>query len=585
MTDAIPNAFDGPGDRKAARPVIRGQSGVVAAGHPMAAAAGHEILRQGGNAIDAGVAAGLVTNVVHHDMTSFGGVAPIILYSATDQEVRTISGVGRWPEQASLEYFQENHDGGYPEGILRSVVPAAPDAWITALKLGGELTFGEVAAPATRIARNGYPVYEFQHENIKKGEERYATYPSTADVMLPDGDVPRVGEPLVQEALAETFDRLAAAEAEHTDRERGLIAARDYFYTGPIAEEIGDFSESHDGFLRTEDLTSFAVGTEPPVHIKYNGYDVYTCGPWSQGPVFAQTLAILEKFDLQAMGHNSTDYIHTLLEALKLAFADREWYYGDPDFVDVPIDELTADQYAANRAQTITPDDAMTELPPPGETAVEPPVYDLGHLETDPSIAGSPFHQDTSYIAAMDTDGNAFSATPSDSCGGTPMIPELGIPISTRGSQSRLDPRHPNRLEPGKRPRLTPNPALVLKDGRPFMALGTPGGDVQPQAMVQVFLNQVEFGMNPQQAIEAPRVATYNFPASFYPHNYYPGVSAGEGRIDEETFRELSERGHDMQRWNRLYRVGGVNVAKRDDDTGVLLAGADLRRENYAIGE
>ncbi|MDY6817909.1 MAG: gamma-glutamyltransferase family protein [Halobacteriales archaeon] len=585
MTADIPNTFDGPGDRNAARPVIRGRSGVVAAGHPLAAAAGHEILRQGGNAIDAGVAAGLVTNVVHHDMTSFGGVAPIILYSAADETVHTVSGVGRWPEQASIEYFEENHDGGYPEGILRSVVPAAPDAWITALKLGGQLTFGEVASPATRIARNGYPVYEFQHENIKKGKERYAAYPSTADVMLSDGSVPAVGEPLVQEALAETFDRLAAAEREHDERERGLTAARDYFYTGPIAETIGEFSETHGGLLRQADLMSFAVGTESPVHIEYKDYDVYTCGPWSQGPVFAQTLAILEAFDLRAMGHNSAEYIHTLLEALKLAFADREWYYGDPDFVDVPIDELTAAGYGAQRAQAIAADDAMTELPSPGETSVDPTVYDLDHLKAEPTIAASPFHQDTSYIAAMDADGNVFSATPSDSCGGTPMIPELGIPISTRGSQSRLDPRHPNRLEPGKRPRLTPNPALVLKDGQPFMALGTPGGDVQPQAMVQVFLNQVEFGMNPQQAIEAPRVATYNFPASFFPHNYYPGVSAGEGGIDDTTFARLNDRGHDMQRWNRLYRAGGVNVARRDADTGVLLAGADLRRENYALGE
>jgi gamma-glutamyltranspeptidase/glutathione hydrolase len=586
MTDDPPTTHDGPGDRRAARPVIRGRSGVVAAGHPLAAAAGNEMFRQGGNAVDAGVAAGLVTNVVHHDMTSFGGVAPVVLYSAADERVRTVSGVGRWPRRASLEYFRDHHDGGYPEGLLRSVVPAAPDAWITALELGGRLTFGEVSAPATRIAREGYAVYEFQRGNLTKARAQYAAYPSTADVMLVNGEVPDVGDVLRQEPLARTFERLAEAEAEHADRERGLRAARDHFYRGPIAEELGSFSEARGGFLRAEDLNEFAVGTEPPVRVTYGDYDVYTCGPWSQGPVFAQALSVLERFDLRAMGHNSPAYLHTLLEALKLAFADREWHYGDPEFVDVPTEELTSESYAARRARRISAEAAATELPPPGKTGgSRPPTYDLDHLRTDASVAESPFRQDTSYVAAMDAEGNAFSATPSDSCGGTPVVPELGIPISTRGSQSRLDPRHPNRLEPGKRPRLTPNPALVLKGGEPFMALGTPGGDVQPQAMLQVFLNRVEFGMNPQEAIEAPRVATYSFPGSFYPHRYYPGVSAAEGDVDDATVAELADRGHRMQRWERLYRAGGVNVATRDPDTGLLRAGADPRRESYALGE
>lgn len=586
MADDPPTTHDGPGDRRAARPVIRGRSGVVAAGHPLAAAAGHEMFRQGGNAVDAGVAAGLVTNVVHHEMTSFGGVAPVVLRSAADERIHTVSGVGRWPRRASVDYFREHHDGALPEGLLRSVVPAAPDAWLTALELGGRLTFGEVSAPAVRAAREGYAVYEFQRGNLLKATEQYAAYPSTADVMLVDGEVPEVGDVVVQEALARTFERLAEAEAEHDDRERGLAAARDYFYRGPIAEELGSFSEGRGGLLRAEDLHDFAVGTEDPVHVSYGGYDVYTCGPWSQGPVFAQALSVLERFDLRAMGHNSPEYLHTLLEALKLAFADREWYYGDPEFVDVPMDELTSEAYAARRAERLSAGSAATELPPPGRTGgSRPPTHDLGDLRTDASVPESPFRQDTSYIAAMDAEGNAFSATPSDGCGGTPVVPDLGIPISTRGSQSRLDPRHPNSLEPGKRPRLTPNPALVLKDGEPFMALGTPGGDVQPQAMLQVFLNRVEFGMNPQEAIEAPRVATYSFPASFNPHRYYPGVSAAEGDVDDETVAELADRGHRMQRWSRLYRAGGVNVATRDPDTGLLRAGADPRRENYALGE
>jgi len=558
---------------------------VVSAGHPLAATAGYEMLRNGGNAIDAGVAAGMVTNVVHHDMTSFGGVAPIILYSAADKSVHTISGLGRWPERASLEHFQENHNGTYPDGFTKSVVPGAPDAWITALEEHGQMSFSEVAAPAISHARNGYPVYEFQHSNIKKMKDRYAKFPSTADVFLPDGNVPEVGEPLVQEDLANTLTRMADRADEYDDRERGLRAARDYFYNGPIASEIDEFSRSNGGFIRTSDLESFSVGTEAPVHIEYNGYDVYTCGPWCQGPVLAQTLKILAQFDLTSMGYNSTDYLHTIIEALKLAFADREWYYGDPDFVDVPMDELVSDSYARSRAQEIDPEHAFTEIPPPGKTSGGvPSTFELDHLRTPPSVPGSPFHQDTSYIAVMDADGNTFSATPSDNCAGTPVVPGLGIPISPRGTQSRLDPRHPSSLESGKRPRLTPNPALVLKDGTPFMALGTPGGDVQPQAMLQVLLNQLEFGMNPQRAIEAPRVATYNFPASFAPHDYYPGVSTAEARISASTLEELNAREHTMQRWERLYLAGGVNVALRDSDTGVLMAGADPRRENYAIG-
>ncbi len=580
----------GPGDRNAARPVIRGQRGVVSAGHPFAAAAGNAMLRDGGNAIDAGVAAGLVTNVVHHDLTSFGGVAPIILYSAATREVTSISGLGRWPKAASLSYFQEEHDGAYPTGVLRSVIPAAPDAWLTALKDHGSMTFTEVAQPAIRYAKHGYPVYEFQRNNISADIDGYTAFPSTASVFLRDGNPPDVGEVIVQEDLARTFERLAAAEQQHGDREMGLQAAREYFYTGPIGQEIAAFSQEHGGFLDASDLAEFSVQTEPPVHIEFNGYDVYTCGPWCQGPVFAQALQLVDMFDLVELGHNSPAYLHVILEALKLAFADREWYYGDPEFVDVPIDELTTASYAANRAELIDMDSAFSSLPPPGDTdAVAPDVFALDDLVTDPAAPESPFAsgvlRDTSYIAVLDADGNVFSATPSDSVRTTPIIPGIGTIISKRGLQSRLDPRHPASLEPWKRPRLTPNPALVLKDDEPFMAIGTPGGDVQPQAMLQVFLNQVVFGMNPQEAIEAPRVSTYSFPGSFFPHRYYPGVSAGEARIDDAVFAALRERGHQMERWGRVSKAGGVNVVMRDPVTGVLHGGADSRRENYAIGD
>jgi gamma-glutamyltranspeptidase/glutathione hydrolase len=585
MNNNIPH--EGPDYRRAARPIVRGQSGMVSAGHYLAASSGHEMLRKGGNAIDAGVAAGLAINVVHHDMTSFGGVAPIIIYSKSTDAVHTISGLGRWPKAANQEYFDENHDGTIPRGIERSVVPAAPDAWITALRRHGSLTFGEVAEPAIRFAREGYPVFEFQRETIHKAHKNYDLHPTTTDIFLPNGEVPDVGDVIVQEALANTLEGMVEAEAEDDGRKKGLKAARNYFYEGTVAEKLEEFSRNNGGLICASDLSEFSVQTEDPVHINYNGYDVYTCGPWCQGPVFAQALKILEHFDLERMGHNSAEFLHTILEALMLAFADREWYYGDPDFVDVPMDELVSDSYAKERAQEIKPDQAHSKLPQPGETTSgKPEIYDIEHLKAEPTDTGSPIRQDTSYVAAMDKEGNIFSATPSDSWRHTPIVPEVGIPISGRGSQSRLNPRHPASLEPWKRPRLTPNPAVVLKDGEPFMAIGTPGGDVQPQAMLQVFLNQVEFNMNPQEAIEAPRVATYNHPASFSPHQYFPGVSAGEERINEEVFDNLKNKGHRMYNWPQfVYRAGAVNVVQRDTRTGVLQAGADLRRENYAIGE
>ncbi len=560
--------------------------GMVSAGHHLAASAGHEMLANGGNAIDAGVAAGLVVNVVHHDMTNFGGVAPIIIRSAETDRVHTISGVGRWPRSASREFFETEFDGAIPRGITRSVVPGAPDAWITALRDHGRLSFAEVAAPAIRFAREGYPVYEFQRYNMKKQYERANLHSSTLDAVFPHGRPPAVGEILTQRALADTLERMAEEEQRCGDRESGLDAARDYFYEGPIARKIDEFSRERGGLIRKSDLADFTVQTEPPVHVEFGDYDVFTCGPWCQGPVLAQSLNIAEERSIQELEHNSPEYLHLLIEVLKLAFADREWYYGDPDTVDVPIDELVSERYTQQRAEEVSMETAHPELPPPGITnSVAPDPFDLSGLARDPEELGGPT-QDTSYVAAIDDEGNVFSATPSDSWHQSPIVPELGIVVSGRGSQSRLDPRHPNSLEPWKRPRLTPNPALVLKDGEPYMALGTPGGDVQPQAMVQVLLNHVVFGMSVQQAIEAPRVATYSHPASFTPHQYYPGTVMAEARLPAETFAALEEKGHRPFSWPSVaYRAGGVNVVTRNPETGVLEAGADFRRGNYAVGE
>jgi gamma-glutamyltranspeptidase/glutathione hydrolase len=335
-----------------------------------------------------------------------------------------------------------------------------------------------------------------------------------------------------------------------------------------------------------EDLDRFQVGVEAPVKTDYRGYEVYCCGPWCQGPVLAQALNLLEGYDLTALGHNTLDYVHLLTEALKLVFADREEHYGDPRFVPVPIGGLLSRQYAQHRRELINPNQAWPEMPPPGQPgrAQGDAAVMLGrHL--GPLGSSGPVPADTSYVCTVDSRGNAFSATFSDPISDTPIVPGLGITISSRGSQSWVDSGHPSSVQPGKRPRLTPNPAMVLKDGRPFMAFGTPGGDVQCQAMLQVLLNIVDFGMDPQQAVEAPRFAGFSFPNSFYPHRYYPGRLDVESRFPARVLAGLKARGHRVRRWADWDpAAGAVCAIVVDPESGVLKGGADPRRFSYALG-
>jgi gamma-glutamyltranspeptidase/glutathione hydrolase len=321
------------------------------------------------------------------------------------------------------------------------------------------------------------------------------------------------------------------------------------------------------------------------VTINYKGIDVYTCGPWCQGPTSLQALKILEGFDLKSMGHNSPDYLHTLLESLKLAFADRHSYYGDPDFVDVPMAGLLDAGYAAQRRELVNAQVANPDLPPAGDPWPFQPGGGTGRRLGQPEPVAGRAEPDTSYICVVDRWGNGFSATPSDGIAGMPVTPGLGFPISSRGYQTWLDPDHPAGLAPGKRPRLTPNPAMAFRDGNLWMPFGTPGGDVQCQSMVQLFLNVVEFGLDTQQAIEAPRVATWSFPDSGVPHGYTPGLASAEGRIDPATIAELERRGHTVEVWDDWTpRMGALNAIQIHREQGSLEAGSDLRRDNYAIG-
>jgi gamma-glutamyltranspeptidase/glutathione hydrolase len=396
-----------------------------------------------------------------------------------------------------------------------------------------------------------------------------------------------VGEIYVQRDIAGFFTRLMNAESRERRRGRkeGLAAAHDAFYKGEIAERIVKFVQEprldstgkrHCGLITKEDLQRYATRVEEPVTANYRGYDVFKCGPWSQGPVFLQQLALLEGYELGAMRHNSPEYIHLLIEAAKLAFADRESYYGDPDFVEVPLDVLLSREYAATRRKLIDPDRASMELRPGNASAYRPREQQ----------GGSDIHKgDTTHLDAMDRWGNMLSATPS---GGwfrsSPVIEGLGFPLGTRLQMFSLDPGHPNCLRPGKRPRTTLTPSLALKDGRPYMVFGTPGADQQDQWSLQFFLNCVDFGMNLQVAVDAPTFHTGHFPSSFHPHGAEPGALYLEGRIPRETIASLGEKGH-------VVRVGGdwshgrVLGIRFDAESGTISGAATARMETgYAMG-
>src|ERR1700719_2124137 len=566
------------------RPAIAVTRHAIAAGHYLAATAGFDILQAGGNAIDAGVAAGIALGILQIDLVDFAGVAPIMIYHAEKREVVTIAGLGTWPKALDPEFFMREHGGKIPVGVLRTVVPAAPDAWITALRRYGTMSFGDVAAAATRLARDGFPMYPLMAASLKKQEERLRGWPSSAAVLLPNGRAPEAGEVFRQTDLAASLQYMADEEraAAHRSpngrgREAGLEAARDAFYRGDIARKIVAFMKQEGGLLSAEDLAEYSSPVGPPERRRFGDLEVFTCGAWCQGPVLLQTLALLEGTDLAGLGQNSPDYIHHLAEALKLAFADREAYYGDPAKVEVPLATLISSEYAAERRKLIRSDRAWPEMPPPGELGRDGARFRASIGEPNPE-------PDTSYVCVADRFGNLFSATPSDGSYGSPVVPGTGLIPSNRGSQSRPDPRHPAGVGPGKPPRLTPNPALAIKGRDQFLPFGTPGGDVQSQAMLQVLLNLFVFGNDVQSAIEAPRFATYSFPSSFAPFDYYPGRLAVEGRIPEPVIAELARRGHEIQRWpDWIWTAGSVCAILADRRRGILEAGADPRRAAYAI--
>ena len=558
------------------RPTVYGTRHAVSAGHYLAASAAFAILEAGGNAIDAGCAAGIALAVLQPDLVNVAGVAPIMIRLA-DGHVESIAGLGWWPKSLPADLFMREHGGKIPDGVLRTVIPAAPDAWITALERHGTMRFADVAASAIRYAAEGFAVYPLLAASIAAHEHEYRRWQSNSAIFLPDGRVPKTGEKFVQSDLARTLQYMADQDrAAGADRKAGLKAAHDAFYRGDIARDIVAFQQREGGYLGMADLAEYRSRIEPVVRRPWRGHEVITCGPWCQGPALLEALALLEHVGIGGLAHNSATYLHRIAECVNLAMADREHFFGDPAFVDVPIDYLLDPQTIARRAAAVRDDRAFGGMPAPLD---RPGAWHAASAAELPKVEA-----DTSYCCVVDRWGNAFSATPSDGSGNVPVVPGLGITPSGRGSQSRPDPRHPAGVAPGKRPRLTPNPAMVLTDKGGVMPFGTPGGDVQTQAMLQVMLNIFQHGMEVQDAIEAPRVASYSFPSSFAPFEYFPGRLAVEGRIDAATRADLAARGHEVRDWpDWTWLAGSVEAIVSDPTTGLLAAGADPRRPAYAI--
>lgn len=565
------------------RPALLGRKHMVSSGHYLASQAALQILEAGGNAIDAGVCGGLVLNVVEPQMCSFTGVAPIMIYLAEEERVITLDGLGTWPALATLERIRQAGGDVVPEGILQTVVPGAASSWLTALQHYGTMPFSTVARIAIEFAKDGFIVDPMMALTIQNKIQDFPQGSEAAKIFLPEGRAPQAGDLFRQQDLANTFEHLIAVETANLGKGRAaaIAAVRDDIYRGDLAATFVKHQVDNGGLLRAADLAGYVTSIEPAVSIDFSGSQLYSCGPWCQGPTLLQILRLFQAADVRGLKHNSVEYLHFLLEAIKLVAADREAYYGDPRFVNVPMDTLLSPEYALERLRDISLARAAAGMPLAGRID----GFDIREAAPNPrSVPSAPL--DTSYICAVDRHGNAFSATPSDGImRKSPIVPGTGMSLSPRGIQSRTSATHPASVAPGKRPRLTPNPAMAIKPGEFVMPFGTPGGDLQVQAMSQVILNMFIFGMPPQQAVEEARVYSYSYPDSFAPHAYYPGRVKVEDGIDEDVKKGLRDMGHDVQDWPATeWPRTGVCITMDDLRAGIKVGAADCRRMSYALG-
>ena len=581
-----------PQTRPAERPLrqaARGLRGAVAAGTDFATDAGMRLFHSGGNAVDAGGAAMFAAAVSEYSHFGFGGEAPILI-RATDGRVYSIAGVGPMPKAATSEFFRNRplkpgevrrrEPGGLSgiipaAGLMPALVPGMVDAALLALQQFGTRSFSEAAAPAIELA-GGMPLDETRAGAIARSREFLEMWPDSKRVFLPEGGPPAPGRIFRQTGLARTLRSMAEAEdrARAAGRERagGIQAVRGCFYRGEIARRIGAYSRDNGGLLRYEDMAAFRLKVEEPVSATCRGYQVHKPGFWSQGPAMIETLNLLEGYDLRAMGQGSPEYVHTVAEALKLAYADRDTYYGDPAFVPAPAARLLAKDYAAGR-RALTGPRASLEFRPGragGSPALHPSQSEPARARIDEAVHA----RDTTCVDAMDSEGTAFSATPSGAWLPSVIAGGTGIPLTQRAQSFFLISGHPNELAGGKRPRITLSPTLVTRLGRPYLALSTPGGDNQDQSLLQVLLNVVEFGMNAQEAVEAPRFQTRHLVSSFDNHAMKPGDLLLDERFAAAVFGELAARGHKVGTRPR-WASGAAPVLIRLTPEGVIEAGAD----------
>jgi gamma-glutamyltranspeptidase/glutathione hydrolase len=551
-------------------------------------------------------------NLLEPLSNGIGGEAPTLVYSATERKTFAISGMGWSPKAFTIDWCREHGIDMIPgDGYLPACVPAVVDTWATAVGRFGTMSFSQLLQPAIELAENGFPVYDAMSDRLSTNLQRFTElYPTTGEIYCPNGRVPQAGEVLRNPEFAGVLKSMARAEdgARSRGRVAGIEAARDVFYKGEVAERIARFisenpvedasGSAHAGLLSYEDMAEWHATVEEPVSLTYRGLDVHKCPPWTQGPVFLQELAILDGFDLKKLGHNSAEYLHTLIESAKLAFADREAYYGDPLFDEVPLEVLLSKEYSAGRRDLIE-EYASLEMRP-GDAGNGVPTYDtldvlkdnrraLGATARQTEVPG-PGHAhdrgDTTHLDAVDRQGNMVASTPSGGWLGTsPVIKGLGFPIGTRGQMFYLNPERPNALAPRKRPRATLTPSLVTRQGDPFMVFGTPGDDKQDQWTLQFFLNYVDFGMSIQEALEAPTVYSEHFPSSFYPRDAYPGRMVSDSRIPRKEIADLEHRGHDV-RMSDPWTNGKVMGIRYDKATGVIAGGASPSGNSigYALG-
>jgi len=572
-----------PAERPFWRPVVMGTTGMVAAEHPLEAIAGMQILGQGGNAFDAAAAVFYMTTVVEQHQAGMGGDAFILAYLAEEDRVVFINGTGPAPALATLEFYQEL--GEIPDvGPLSTDVPGAVGGFDLALRSYGTMNYASVVAPAISAAR-GHPLTHWAASYHERAADKIAPFPSSAAILLPDGAPQGAGELFVQADLARSLEEIARQGA-------------DAFYRGRLARMSVEFYEEHDGLLSYDDLASFEAEESAPIHTSYAGLDVYQSAPNSQGIVMLMALNILEGFDLVDMGYNSAAYVHVVTESMKLAFSDRNRYVADPRYVDVPTDELLSKDYAALRRELIRMDRAMVIAPAGDPRALaaiargESVEYETGPNAVQRVVEGPPEDGETSSFSIADRFGNLVSVTHSvnGTFGSGMIVDGGGYVLNNRMPYYSLDEGDPNELVPGKRTRHTINPALALKSGKPYLAWNTPGGDNQPQAMLQSFLGVVHFGMNVQQAVEGPTVTSSAFAASMYPGNVRGMLTVPEV-IGTDVIDALGALGHrvEVQSLQQPYRqtpsgAGAVKMVMIDPETGVFMGGVSPAKSDYVVG-